>query len=157
MDQSQQAGKQMAAGPAAPRSFFSRALTSHDRSINDSSEDLKGPLGLTTLFEPTGVAIADVVFVHGLGGGSRSTWTKSGDPSLFWPLWLPQNPGFQNVRIHTFGYKYSDFKTNLLTMHDFARSLLSSIQDCPMIPRDSTVRASRCLERNSNIKPFIEP
>src|SRR6202035_3239491 len=69
------------------------------------AEDPKGPLGLNTLFIPSDSAIADLIFVHGLMGGSRSTWTKSAEPSLYWPQeWLPKDVGFRDVRIHSFGY-----------------------------------------------------
>lgn len=104
-------------------------------------KDSKGPLGLGTLSEPLGPAIADLVFVHGLGGGSRSTWTKSTDESLFWPQeWLPVDGGFRDVRIHSFGYNSNWEKESTLNIHDFARALLGSLQDCPTIPRDSKVR-----------------
>jgi hypothetical protein len=140
MDQSWQVGRERAAGPAPSRSFLVRTLTRRDTSVNDSSEDLKGPLGLTTLSEPAETAIADLVFVHGLRGGSKSTWTKSGDPSLYWPEWLPQDPGFRDVRIHSFGYNSNWDKESTLNTLDFAKSLLGSIQNCPVIPRGSNVR-----------------
>ena len=69
---------------ASSRTFFSRTLRRLDGG-SDSSKDLKSPLGLTTLFDPSTAAIADLIFVHGLGGGSQSTWTKSDNPSLYWP------------------------------------------------------------------------
>ncbi len=121
------------------RSFFTRNL------IRDNSEppsdNEKGPLGLTTLFTPEETAIADLVFVHGLGGGSRSTWTKSQDSALFWPReWLPQDEGFRDVRIHSFGYNSNWEKESTLNIHDFAKSLLGSIKDCPTIPQESSVR-----------------
>ena len=128
---------------SAGRSFLSRTLRGRDSgSIDVSSDDGKGPLGLTTLFEPHDSPVADLVFVHGLGGGSRSTWTKSLDLSLFWPqAWLPHDAGFKDVRIHTFGYNSNWDKESTLNVHDFAKSLLGSIQDCPAIPRISSVGA----------------
>lgn len=121
------------------RSFLSRTLTRHEGS-EDVGTDLKGPFGLTTLYEPPASTIVDLIFVHGLGGGSRSTWTKSDDPSLYWPQeWLPHDPGFRDVRIHSFGYNANWNKESTLNLHDFAKSLLGSIQDCPLIPRDTGV------------------
>ncbi|RYP92352.1 hypothetical protein DL770_001554 [Monosporascus sp. CRB-9-2] len=36
--------------------------------------------------------------VHGLGGGSRKTWSDSADQSTFWPKeWLPAEPGFKHA------------------------------------------------------------
>lgn len=90
---------------SANRSFLTRTFARSDDNSNFDSEDSKGPFGLNTLSEPPEPVVADLVFVHGLGGGSRSTWTKSLNPSLFWPeKWLPQDGGFKDVRIHTFGY-----------------------------------------------------
>lgn len=122
------------------RSFLANALTK----INiggRSSDDQIGSLGLNTLSTPAfGTANADLIFVHGLGGGSRKTWTKSGDPSLYWPEeWLPYDQACQDVRIHSFGYDSSWGKKSILSVHDFANALLGSILDCPLIPRDTEV------------------
>ena len=95
------------------------------------------------MFEPSSPfpkVIADLVFVHGLGGGSRKTWTKDEDPSLFWPQeWLSQDDGFKDVRIHMFGYSSNWEKESVLNIHDFAKSLLEWMKDCPTIPRDAQV------------------
>lgn len=125
---------------SSSRSFLSRNLTKRDGS-GESSEEVNGRLGLNTLHEPSH-AIADLIFVHGLGGGSRSTWTKDNNPSLYWPqMWLPNDVAFLDVRIHSFGYNSNWEKESVLNIHDFAKSLLGSIQDCPRIPRDATVCA----------------
>lgn len=121
-------------------SLLSRTLGRRVRGTasGESTEDLKGPLGLTTVHNPSESAIAELVFVHGLGGGSRSTWSK--EPDLFWPqVWLPQDNAFRDVRIHTFGYKSNWDRTSTLNIHDFAKSLLGSLHDCPHIPKGSTV------------------
>jgi len=108
-----------------------------------STEDKLGPLGLTTLSVPVdGFANADLIFVHGLGGGSRKTWTKSGDPTLFWPKeWLPDDEALQDIRIHSFGYDSDWGKKSILSIQDFANGLLNSILDCPYIPRDTKARS----------------
>lgn len=111
----------------------------------DNDNDVKGPLGLTTIYDPPLPAIADLIFVHGLAGGSRSTWSKNHDPNLFWPQeWLPRDNKFQDVRIHSFGYNSSWVGESTLSIYDFAKSLLGSIHDCPLIPGDS------------NVCPFVE-
>lgn len=121
------------------RSFFSRALIRRDGSEDPDPTD-KGPFGLSTLYHPPDSIIADLVFVHGLGGGSRSTWTKSGDVSSYWPQeWLPNDPGFRDVRIHSFGYDSNWIKGSTLNLYDFSKSLLGSIQDCPLMPRTAKV------------------
>lgn len=125
------------------RSFFSRAVTL--RKTNNSSPDNdKGPLGLTTIYRPLENAIADLVFIHGLGGGSRKTWSKNGDLALFWPQeWLGHDSGFKDVRIHTFGYDSNWEKESILGIHDFAKSLLEWIKDYPAIPREDDVSSSQ--------------
>lgn len=139
MDDLQRSGSQAS---ALSRSIVSRTFMLKRRDNDgESSAHLKGPLGLSTLYQPANSVTADLIFVHGLGGGSRSTWTKSGDPSLYWPQrWLPQDPGFQDVRIHSFGYDSNLDKESTLNLHDFAKSLLGTIHDCPAISTDSNVR-----------------
>ena len=123
------------------RSFLSRTLVRRDRGGSDVPVDPKGPFGLTTLFTGRDSVSCDLVFAHGLGGGSRSTWSHSADASLFWPKeWLPRDEGFKDVRVHSFGYNSNWEKESSLNIHDFAKALLGSIQDCPTIPRSSTVR-----------------
>ncbi|KAL8813851.1 MAG: hypothetical protein Q9223_006887 [Gallowayella weberi] len=128
-------GRLKSSSSSLNRSFLSRTLTRHDENA-EGSHNAKGPLGLNTLYVPADTTIADLVFVHGLGGGSRSTWTKNGEPSLYWPeAWLPNDPGFRDVRIHSFGYNSNWEKESSLNIHDFSKSLLASIHDCPAIPR----------------------
>jgi len=73
----------------------------------------------------------------------RKTWTKDGDPSLFWPKeWLPRDHDFRDVRIHTFGYDANWNKESILNIHDFAKDLLSWLKDSPAIPRENSVSAN---------------
>lgn len=86
--------------------------------------------------------IVDFVFVHGLRGGSRKTWSKSEDSLHFWPKeWLPRDPDFRHVRIHSFGYNsdWAEKRDSILNIHDFGKSLLGALQDSPLIRRDASV------------------
>ena len=47
--------------------------------------------------------VCDVVFVHGLGGGSHSTWMASEAAQGFWPSWIGSD--FANVGVWTLGYR----------------------------------------------------
>ncbi|BCR93168.1 uncharacterized protein AKAW2_10214A [Aspergillus luchuensis] len=104
------------------------------------SEGFKGPLGLQllrTVSEP----LVDFIFIHGLGGGSRKTWSKSPDPYHYWPKeWLSQDPEFDKVRIYSFGYKadWAEKTASILNIHDFALSLLGEIKCNPDIRRSNT-------------------
>ncbi|KAI9848521.1 MAG: hypothetical protein M1837_007190 [Sclerophora amabilis] len=118
-------------------SFLSRRFgglrLSHHGSGGESSEDTVGPLGLTLLHEPSEPLI-DFIFVHGLGGGSRKTWSKTENAAHFWPKqWLPTEPRFRHVRIHSFGYnsQWIEMKASILTIHDFGQALLGEIQNSP--------------------------
>jgi pimeloyl-ACP methyl ester carboxylesterase len=74
--------------------------------------------------------LVDFVFVHGLGGGSRKTWSKTPADAHFWPKrWLPEDPDFENVRIWSFGYDsiYAKKKSDVLNINDFARALLGAL------------------------------
>lgn len=53
--------------------------------------------GITVLCEGVGTIVADIVFVHGLGGSSTGTWTKD---SILWPRDLLKER-IPNVRIMT--------------------------------------------------------
>ncbi|RYP81120.1 hypothetical protein DL769_002129 [Monosporascus sp. CRB-8-3] len=86
------------------------------------------PLGLSLLYAPDGDALADIVFVHGLGGSSRLSWCMRHDLDLYWPLkWLPNDPDTQQTRIFTFGYN-ADFRSSSqsanLGISDFSKTLL---------------------------------
>ena len=131
--------KESVISTSSTRSFLSRTLKRKDTRPQQYSDVAKGPLGLTTVFEPgENVApVADIIFVHGLNGGSQSTWTKGSDLSRFWPKeWLPEDNAFQDTRIHTFGYPSGLSHESILNVRDFAWSLLASIKDSPHMTRD---------------------
>jgi hypothetical protein len=91
--------------------------------------DSKGPLGLELLYEPPNPQI-DFIFVHGLGGGSRKTWSSSNDAQHFWPkAWLPEDEKFAAVRIHSFGYDadWHAWRKSPMGILDFAQSLVGEM------------------------------
>lgn len=111
-------------------------------SPKDKKGGSKGPVGLTTLYEPEGYASVDLIFVHGLNGGSQSTWSKGTGPS-FWPQdWLPRDDAFRDVRIHTFGYPSALNRESILNVHDFANNLLACVHHSPVMTSKNTVRVS---------------
>jgi hypothetical protein len=69
--------------------------------------------------------IADFIFVHGLGGSSKKTWSYDRDVRNFWPPWLGSEVGLSNTRIFAFGYN-AHFKgeSTSLSILDFAKDLL---------------------------------
>ncbi|KAH8886231.1 hypothetical protein GQ53DRAFT_695000 [Thozetella sp. PMI_491] len=118
------------------RSFSVRSLIRKD-TLDQAKDQPKGPLGLTTLHNPGSTSVCDLIFVHGLNGGSQSTWCRGRDKSHFWPReWLPKDEAFRDVRIHTFGYSSGLSRESVLSVHDFATSLLVALQDAPSIPPD---------------------
>lgn len=108
--------------------WYSRKNNSHARR---KSKPDPGPLGLNVLYTPEDEHKMDIVFVHGLGGASRKTWSKNEDPELFWPLkFLPLEPDIRLARILTFGYN-ADFLTagNVSTsVLEFAITLLFDLK-----------------------------
>jgi hypothetical protein len=119
------------------------ASPSSNPDISDYSdiEDGKGPLGLN-MINSVPEPLADIIFVHGLGGGSRKTWAKSKKDGQYWPKeWLAKDPNFQNVRLHSFGYKadWQEMKDSILDIQDFALSLLGEMQDNPGIRKTSVI------------------
>ncbi|KAI0529825.1 hypothetical protein GGR58DRAFT_525850 [Xylaria digitata] len=103
-------------------------------------ESYSGPLGLKVVHRPTTSRRVDIIFVHGLGGSSRKTWSRYGDPNLFWPgRFLPLEPDIKEARVLTFGYN-SNFGRgsgkSKMSMLDFAKDLLYdmkyAIDEAPM-------------------------
>jgi len=100
---------------------------------NDSSNNVIGPYGLNLLYSPP-VPLVELIFVHGLRGGSRKTWSHSSDPFSYWPKeWLPKDPEFENARIYSFGYNsnWGERKDSLLGLQDFGKYLLSEMMNSP--------------------------
>lgn len=102
-----------------------------------------GVLGLTTLHEPSPPTIvaADLVFVHGLGGGSRKTWSYSLDRYHYWPQsWLANDPDFSDMRIHSYGYNsdWGERQESIMSIRDFAQSLVGELKNNPSIRRSNT-------------------
>jgi hypothetical protein len=82
------------------------------------------PLGLTLVYTLPN-PLFDLIFVHGLGGSSKRTWSWERDIQNFWPSWLAQDNDLSGARIFTFGYNsgFTGQYTNL-NMLDFAKDLL---------------------------------
>ena len=102
----------------------------HDDSQVTIKPDSKDSLGLNLLYDPPDAQI-DFIFVHGLGGGSRKTWSFSTDPRHYWPKeWLPADAKFASVRIHSFGYNadWKELGSNMLNILDFAQSLVGEMR-----------------------------
>ncbi|KAK1634966.1 hypothetical protein BDP81DRAFT_55296 [Colletotrichum phormii] len=132
-------------GSSTFSSRLARTLTFRSQRSNqynkETAEEVRGPYGLVLLSSPS-EPIVDFVFVHGLRGGSRKTWSKSEDPLHFWPKeWLPRDTDFKHVRIHSFGYNsdWSQPHDTVLNVHDFGKSLLGALDDSPLIRRDATL------------------
>lgn len=61
--------------------------------------------GLTEVFAPSTEASVDVVFVHGIFGHPKDTWTCD-DTDVFWPAeLLPSILDDEGTRIMTYGYE----------------------------------------------------
>ncbi len=92
--------------------------------VSQAGYQSSDPLGLHIVCDnshPSG----DIIFVHGLGGTARKTWSWDKNVDYFWPVWLAEEDGLSSYRIFTYGYS-SNFKgagTNL-NIIDFAKDLL---------------------------------
>lgn len=70
--------------------------------------------------------------MHGIDGGSFSSWAKNEDPRLYWPKeWLPKELELSRARIHTYGYNL-DPKRDLNSYWDFAGQFLSDLVCSPL-------------------------
>ncbi|GAB1318190.1 NACHT and WD domain-containing protein, variant [Madurella fahalii] len=89
------------------------------------------PLGLHAVTNPKD-PIADIIFVHGLGGSAFRTWSWKRNPENFWPTWLSRDEHLGSCRVLTFGYN-SNFKGDArgLDVIDFAKDLLLQMLNYP--------------------------
>jgi pimeloyl-ACP methyl ester carboxylesterase len=71
----------------------------------------------------------DVVFVHGLGGGSYSTWTDGSDEQRFWPSWIGAD--FPNAGVWTLGYRadVSAWTSESMPIADRGTSILETLSN----------------------------
>jgi hypothetical protein len=103
-------------------------LTIPRRAREKSRDRRRDPLGLSIVYDPGTSRRVDIIFVHGLGGTSRQTWSKNRDPDLFWPgRWLPSDEGFSAARILSFGYNayfMSSGPASNANVLDFSKELL---------------------------------
>lgn len=109
----------------------SPTATSNNTESSKLGEIDPGSLGLNVVYTPQNGHRADIVFIHGLGGTSKGTWSKSKDPELFWPLtFLALEPDICLARILTFGYNAAFRKASNISvsMLDFAKDLLFDLK-----------------------------
>lgn len=87
-------------------------------------QDSDDTLGLS-LIHGDSESDADIIFVHGLGGSSRKTWSWERQPENFWPAWIRHEDGLSHFRVFSYGYNASfrDSK-NPLSILDFSKGLL---------------------------------
>lgn len=103
---------------------FSGLHTSPGSSSGATGVASADELGLSLLYS-TEDSNVDLIFVHGLGGSSRRTWSWNRDTDYFWPSWLPHDPELSNSRIFTFGYSANlRGPSSSLNVIDFAKDLL---------------------------------
>ncbi|KXX78477.1 Vegetative incompatibility protein HET-E-1 [Madurella mycetomatis] len=115
-------------------------LSRTSTAVDDGLDDPKGPLGLNLLHHPLEPTV-DFIFVHGLGGGSRKTWSKTDSLCHYWPAeWLPRDPAFEGVRIHSYGYNsdWAKGNENCLNIHHIGKSLLGELATSPHIAEGAT-------------------
>lgn len=109
---------------------YSSVATTHESPKADSVPRAN-PFGLSLIVDPED-AVVDIIFVHGLGGTSRGTWSKDKNPELFWPeKWLPED--LPRARIHSYGYNsnFSSTKISSYNILDFSKELLLAVQYSP--------------------------
>ncbi|KAK4691880.1 protein SERAC1, partial [Lecanoromycetidae sp. Uapishka_2] len=115
---------------------LSSATTLRSTTVTDDGvDDPRGVLGLNLLYSPSKPLI-EFIFVDGLGGGSRKTWSKTNSVSHYWPqAWLPKDPAFKNVRVHSFGYDsdWAKGKDNCMNIHHFGKSFLGEMSTSPYL------------------------
>lgn len=128
-----QAGPSMTLDVQRSVSASSRDSKNRRKSRSPVPSSTRDPLGLHLIYRPDNVVPkADIVFIHGLGGTSRSTWSKNRDPDLFWPqMFLPLEQDICDMRIYTYGYNAEVMKAgarSTTSILDFAKNLLYDLR-----------------------------
>ncbi|KAL9619809.1 MAG: hypothetical protein Q9160_005645 [Pyrenula sp. 1 TL-2023] len=136
-DRKRSAGSEfIIAKPSPPASSDSSSLLPighrSNLSIRTPSPSRNTSLGLHVVHQPSGTPCLDIIFIHGLGGDSRKTWSRDHNPELFWPgLWLPLETDLERARIFTFGYN-AKFRPgeakSAANISDFAKELLFELR-----------------------------
>ena len=91
-------------------------------------EALNDTLGLSSVCGTSNSSrVADLIFVHGLGGGSQTTWAAEGKEENFWPTWLAED--FKNLGIWTLGYGTSptEWKERSMPLADLGNQILEEL------------------------------
>ncbi|RPB25116.1 WD40 repeat-like protein [Terfezia boudieri ATCC MYA-4762] len=123
----QSVGDSVRVDPRLRPSLSQTSLGSSSRQGASTSHKFPGKLGLTVIHESTSRKL-DIIFVHGLGGGSRKTWCYDGNPEIFWPEWLGDIPELSRARISIFGYNADIIANTGITQANvewFAKELLN--------------------------------
>lgn len=70
--------------------------------------------------------------------------------------WLPRDPQFNHVRIHSFGYesKWSERNNAALNVYDFGKALLGDMAESPFLRKDSDVSYQLPDQRSLRILTF---
>jgi hypothetical protein len=129
-DSSGSSTKRLSNANTIPRQLGNPAEAGTGTLTNVHGQD---PVGLKVIYRPQPDRQVDIVFVHGLGGSSRMTWSKYRDLDYFWPLkFLALEPSIKDdARILTFGYN-ANFRPgsgkNKMTVLDFAKELLFELK-----------------------------
>lgn len=126
------------------KTFIRKTFTAswgRKRSDVYAEDGARGRLGLR-LLHPSPEPLVDLIFVHGLRGGSTKTWRKGSDSRLFWPqFWLPTEPELRHVSIHSFGYDsdWASSQASVLNIHDFGQSFLEEMRNSPHLKDHTNV------------------
>lgn len=85
--------------------------------------------GLVLVYEPDQKPLADLVFLHAVGGSTQASWTARDTAESLWPSdWLPQDSTLAAVRILTFGYGQSRDDVEALDFSGWAKELLLELR-----------------------------
>ena len=70
---------------------------------------------------------ADLIFVHGIGGGSQTTWAHEGNVENFWPSWIAEE--FPELGVWTLGYgtNVSQWKERSMPLSDLGNQVLEEL------------------------------
>lgn len=115
------------------KAFVASPVEGHgDRTM--SNADATSPKFEVILPERTDT-LANIVFLHGLDGSGRRTWTAPN--GAFWPKWLLEDRGYYGVYVGNYNTSSSKYKQSSLPIIDLGIEVLHLIQT--EVPTDKPI------------------
>jgi pimeloyl-ACP methyl ester carboxylesterase len=100
---------------------------------------------LINIARGAGEVRTNAIFLHGLGGGPRSTWQSGSDDRSFWPRWLAED--IEGLAIYMVGYEapISRWRGTAMHLTDRATNVLARLLAEPQLRQGKVILIGHSL------------